>query len=56
MKEGRVVPITTKLLAKAASDLKPSTVAWFESAKNYAMYANQGGFYDEVLAYLGIKK
>ena len=56
MKEGRVVPITTKLLAKAAADLKPSTLAWFESAKNYALYANQGGFYDEVLAHLGIKK
>jgi SpoVK/Ycf46/Vps4 family AAA+-type ATPase len=56
MKEGRVVPITTKLLTKAAGDLKPTTLAWFESAKNYALYANQGGFYDEVLAYLGIKK
>jgi len=56
MKEGRVVPITTKLLAKAAAELKPTTLAWFESAKNYALYANQGGFYDEVLAYLGIKK
>ncbi len=56
MKEGRMVPITTKLLAKAAGDLKPSTLAWFESAKNYALYANQGGFYDEVLTHLGIKK
>jgi hypothetical protein len=56
MKEGRVVPITTKLLSKAAGDLKPTTLAWFESAKNYALYANQGGFYDDVLAHLGIKK
>jgi transitional endoplasmic reticulum ATPase len=56
MKEGRVVPITHKLLVKSAGDLKPSTQAWFESAKNYALYANQGGFYDDVLQHLGIKK
>ena len=36
--------------------VKPSTRAWFESAKNYALYANQGGFYDDVLDYLGMKK
>ena len=44
------------VLTKSAGDLKPSTLAWFESAKNYALYANQGGFYDDVLAHLGIKK
>lgn len=56
MKEGRIVPITTKLLAKAAGDLKPTTTAWFESARNYALYANQDGFYDEIMQYLGIRK
>jgi len=56
MKEGRIVPITTKQLIKAADSLKPSTLAWFESAKNYALYANQGGFYDDVLEHLGLKK
>lgn len=56
MKEGRIVPITTKQLVKAADSLKPSTLAWFESAKNYALYANQGGFYDDVLQHLGLKK
>lgn len=56
MKDGRVVPLTTKMLTRSAGDLKPSTLAWFESAKNYALYANQGGFYDDVLAHLGIKK
>jgi len=56
MKSGRVVPVTQKLLARTAKQVKPSTRKWFESAKNYALYANQSGFYDEVLDYLGIRK
>ena len=35
---------------------KATTRAWFESAKNYALYANQGGFYDDVLKHLGLIK
>lgn len=56
MKEGRVVPITTDDLLKTAKSLKPSTRVWFESARNYAIYANQGGFYNDVLSYLGLDK
>jgi SpoVK/Ycf46/Vps4 family AAA+-type ATPase len=56
MKEGRVVPLTTEDLVMACKGMKPSTRAWFESAKNYALYANQGGFYDDVLSFLGIRK
>lgn len=56
MKKGAVVPISGKMLEKAARQVKPSTRKWFESAKNYALYANQSGFYDDVLTYLGIKK
>lgn len=56
MKEKRIVPLTTDQLVRAAKQLKPSTRAWFESAKNYALYANQGGFYNDVLKFLGISK
>lgn len=56
MKRGEVVPVTGKCLIKTAKRVKPSTRKWFESAKNYALYANQSGFYDDVLSYLGIKK
>jgi AAA+ superfamily predicted ATPase len=56
MRENRVVPITTDDLVRAAKSMQPSTKAWFESAKNYALYANQSGFYNDVLAFLGIKK
>ncbi len=56
MKSGSIVPVTGKQLAKTAKQVKPSTRKWFESAKNYALYANQSGFYDDVLEYLGINK
>ncbi len=56
MRHGKVVPLTTKDLIKAATRHKPTTKAWFESAKNYAMYSNQSGFYDDVLKYMGLLK
>jgi SpoVK/Ycf46/Vps4 family AAA+-type ATPase len=56
MKTGKVVPLTTKDLIKAAGKHKPTTRAWFESARNYAMYANQAGFYDDVLKFLKLIK
>lgn len=56
MRQGNIVPITGKDLVKSVRKVKPSTRKWFESAKNYALYANQSGFYDDVLDYLGLKK
>lgn len=56
MKEGRVVPIQNKMLHAAAKRLQPTTAPWFESARNYALYANQSGQYDEILSFLGLKK
>ena len=56
MREGRVVPLTTEDLLQAARELRPSARAWFESAKNYALYANQSGFYDDVLSFLNLRK
>jgi len=56
MREERVIPLGTDDLLRAAKDVKPSTRAWFESAKNYAIYSNQSGFYDDVLDFLGIRK
>jgi len=56
MKSGKIEPVTPKQLMKAAKQTKPSTRKWFESAKNYALYSNQSGFYDDVLEFLGLKK
>lgn len=44
--------LTTKDLENALKKVKPSTTEWFATAKNYAMYANQGGAYDDILKYL----
>ena len=52
MREGVPRPLVTKDLLTAAAELKPTTSEWFSSARNYALYANQGGAYDEVLKYL----
>ncbi|GAA5121808.1 AAA family ATPase [Luteolibacter yonseiensis] len=56
MRKGNMVPVTGKMLANAAKNVKPSTKKWFESAKNHALYANQSGFYDDILTYMGLKK
>ena len=45
-------PITTKDLAKAVAEVRPSTRPWFETAANYVMFANEGGVYDDLMAYM----
>jgi SpoVK/Ycf46/Vps4 family AAA+-type ATPase len=52
MKTGRPEPIGTKDLIRAAGTVRPSTKEWFSTARNYALYANQGGAYDDVMKYL----
>jgi SpoVK/Ycf46/Vps4 family AAA+-type ATPase len=52
MKSGKLEPLRTKDLLSAAGGIKPSTREWFATARNYALYSNQGGTYDEILKYL----
>lgn len=52
LREGAPKPIGTKDLAAAIPKVKASTREWFSSARNYALYSNQGGLYDDVLKYL----
>jgi transitional endoplasmic reticulum ATPase len=52
MRTGKPLPIVTKDLIAAAGGLRPSTKEWFASARNYALYSNQGGTYDDILKYL----
>jgi SpoVK/Ycf46/Vps4 family AAA+-type ATPase len=49
-------PLSTKDLLNAARQVKPSTREWFNAARNYALYANESGLYDEILEYLKLKK
>jgi AAA+ superfamily predicted ATPase len=52
LKAGVPKPLTTGDLAAAAASLKPTTKEWFATARNHALYANQGGVYDDILKYL----
>jgi SpoVK/Ycf46/Vps4 family AAA+-type ATPase len=45
-------PLTTRHLEHALSRIRPSTVEWLATARNYVEFANEGGRYDEVQSYL----
>jgi SpoVK/Ycf46/Vps4 family AAA+-type ATPase len=55
-KDGIPKPLTTKDILNAFGKMKASTKEWFNSAKNYALYSNDSGLYDDILVYLKIKK
>jgi len=52
LKAGVPKPLTTKDLVAATGKLRPTTKEWFATARNYALYSNQGGIYDDILQYL----
>ena len=52
MKTGVPAPLRTKDLLAAAKSVRPTTSEWFATARNYALYSNQGGAYDDILKYL----
>ncbi|ANS66192.1 cell division control protein 48 CDC48 [Streptomyces lincolnensis] len=51
-RSGTVRMIGMKDLLAAAKDVVPSAEPWFASARNVAMFANEGGMYDDLVAYL----
>ncbi len=52
---GEILPIQTKELLKSLKQVHPSVKEWFSTAKNYALYSNQGGHYDDILDYLKMR-
>jgi len=56
MKSGTLQPLRTGDLAEAVKRHRPTVRDWFETARNYALYANQSGLYDDILTHLKIKK
>jgi len=52
METGIPEPLATKDLLDAAKKQRATTVDWFQTAKNYAMFANQAGLYDGILNYM----
>ncbi|MEU1015171.1 AAA family ATPase [Streptomyces sp. NPDC005898] len=53
---GTVRMIGMKDLLGAAKQTVPSAEPWFASARNVAMYANEGGTYDDLVTYLKKKR
>ena len=47
--------LTRDLLA-AVEAHRPTTKEWFSTARNYALYSNQGGIYDDILSWLKINE
>ncbi|MBO9636077.1 MAG: ATP-binding protein, partial [Chitinophagaceae bacterium] len=56
LSSGVLQPIATKDLLKGVKAHRPTTLEWFASARNYALYANESGLYDDILKFLKIKK
>lgn len=52
LKKGVPEPLGQKDLLAAASTVKPSIKEWFATARNYALYSNEGGVYDDLLPFL----
>ncbi|BBC34432.1 AAA ATPase central domain protein [Streptomyces graminofaciens] len=55
-RSGTVRMIGMKDLLTVAKDVVPSSEPWFASARNVAMFANEGGMYDDLVAYLKKKR
>ena len=55
IKQGRPSPLTTQDFLQALKKSKATTREWFATARNHALYSNQGGVYDEILDYLKLK-
>jgi len=51
MTSGDVRPVTMAQLLDAAQEVRPSIGEWMDTARNYALYSNSAGEYDELNAY-----
>jgi len=56
LRAGTLRPIAARDLLEAAKQRQPTVTDWFQTARNHALYANQSGLYDDILAHLGIAK
>ncbi|MGV9836058.1 AAA family ATPase [Nocardia niigatensis] len=56
IRTGTVRPVRMPDIATALGQTRPSTGAWFESARNVVEFANNDGSYDELAAYMRTRK
>lgn len=52
LRTGKNRPVTNADLIKAFDRSRPTVIEWLETAKNFGTYANESGFYDEVMSYI----
>ena len=52
LKSGTVRPLVMGDLLAAVKRVRPSTLEWFSTARNFATYANESGQYNDVLDYI----
>jgi transitional endoplasmic reticulum ATPase len=52
LERGEERPLTTEDLERALDGMRPTTLEWIATARNYVEFANQGGRYDEVASFL----
>ena len=53
---GGIRSVTARDFERALSEVRPSTRAWFETARNFVLFANDGGLYDELQAYMRARR
>ena len=56
MTSGHIRMIEQRDIEQALREIQPSTVEWLTFARNAAMFANEGGAYDELAAYLKTRR
>lgn len=54
MKSGIPTPLTTKDLEAGVKQHRATTKEWFNTAKNYALFANDSGLYDDILKFMNL--
>lgn len=52
MKSGIPTPLSTKDLESGVKQHRATTKEWFNTAKNYALFANDSGLYDDILKFM----
>jgi len=52
LEQGKEVPLTDEHLKIALRQVKPTTLEWLTTARNYAKYSNESGQYNDVLNFL----
>ena len=52
LEAGEEQPITQAMLMDAVAATRSTVAEWLTTARNHATYSNEGGRYDEILAFL----